>query len=235
MGRHDTYISAPGPPAVRGPAVRRPFPFAGRASVVFLSRNPYIFRMRKESGFTLIELLITLVVAGVLAVTAIPSFKTSILNNRLVTESNEILGALLYARSQAITLGASQGHSVMVCTSSDNSTCSSGSWQNGWIISGYTYPPGAATTDSTASAAAPQLGVMRIYPAFTDGNRVVASPATSIAFDKTGATTSGGSAFILCDSRGNSFARSIYLYANGEARISTTPGKNLDGSAITGC
>jgi len=191
--------------------------------------------MRNTRGFTLIELLITLVVAGVLAVVAIPSFKTTIYNNRLVTEANDLLAALLYARSQAITQGASQAHNVTVCASSDGATCSgSTNWQNGWIVSGYTYPPNAATVDSTATASAPVAGVMRTYPAFGNGNTLNGSAiGSSIGFTSNGTATVGDSYFILCDSRGASYARAIYLAKSGQARISPTPGQKLDGSAIT--
>ena len=189
--------------------------------------------MRKQSGFTLIELLTTMVVVGILVAYAIPSFKLTVQNNRLVTESNDLLGAMLYARSMAVTIAASQGQPVKVCASSDGATCSgSTNWQNGWIVTGYTSAASATSNTSGSSVST----VLRAYPAFGNSNTLNgASIGSSISFFSNGTASVGNNSFILCDSRGTSYARSIYLYKSGETRISPTVGKNLDGTSITSC
>lgn len=62
-------------------------------------------------GFTLIELIITVTVGAILIMLAVPSMGQMIANNRLAGGANEILGAINYARSEAIKRGAS----VSVC------------------------------------------------------------------------------------------------------------------------
>jgi type IV fimbrial biogenesis protein FimT len=57
----------------------------------------------RAGGFTLMELMFTIAVAGILAAVAVPSFRTMMASNRLVTQANEIVGAVQFARSQAIT------------------------------------------------------------------------------------------------------------------------------------
>jgi type IV fimbrial biogenesis protein FimT len=64
-----------------------------------------VFRaaMRRHSrGFTLVELMITLTVAVVLTVIAVPSYRNMINSNRLTTAANEMVGALNLARMEAI-------------------------------------------------------------------------------------------------------------------------------------
>ncbi len=56
----------------------------------------------RHKGFTLIELMITVVVIGVIAALALPSFKSILDGRRLVGASDTLHAALLYARSEAI-------------------------------------------------------------------------------------------------------------------------------------
>lgn len=86
-----------------------------------------------HAGFTLIELMITVVVAAVLVGIAIPSFRNIIASNRLVTQTNELVGALTLARSEAIT----RNRTMTFCRASSDSasacTGSAGNW-GFWII-----------------------------------------------------------------------------------------------------
>ena len=58
--------------------------------------------MRKPGGFTLIEMLVTIALLGVLAVIAIPQFRTLLERNQVVSAANDLVAALLMARSEAI-------------------------------------------------------------------------------------------------------------------------------------
>jgi len=55
------------------------------------------------AGFTLIELLVTITLAAILLGIAVPSFRGMVANNRLVTQTNDFVGAVNFARSEAIT------------------------------------------------------------------------------------------------------------------------------------
>lgn len=78
---------------------------------------------RKKNGFTLTELLIALVVAGILAAIAIPSYSSFVAGQRIKTVSFDLMSMLTLARSEAIKRGAR----ITV-------TPSTGNWSQGWTI-----------------------------------------------------------------------------------------------------
>lgn len=58
--------------------------------------------MRQWRGFTLLELMIVIVVLGVLLSIAVPSFKEMSDRNKLTATTNDLIMALLSARSEAV-------------------------------------------------------------------------------------------------------------------------------------
>lgn len=58
--------------------------------------------MRRAHGFTLIELLVTLAVIIIMATVAVPSFRHTMHDQRVVADYNELLAGLHLARSEAI-------------------------------------------------------------------------------------------------------------------------------------
>ena len=60
-----------------------------------------------------------------------PSFLETVRNNRLIAQNNEFVGALNFARSEALK----RGDSVSMCASADQATCSGATdWSTGWIV-----------------------------------------------------------------------------------------------------
>ncbi len=85
--------------------------------------------MRAHRGFTLIELLIAMAVLVIASTLAVPAFITFIQNNRLASQTNELVGAFQYARSEALKRGVP----VTLCSSSNSDSCS-GNFDEGWIV-----------------------------------------------------------------------------------------------------
>lgn len=79
---------------------------------------------RTARGFTLIELMITVAIAAILLMIAVPSFQHAISNTNLDRAQNDLLATLHYARTEAVT----RGTSVAVAASS------SGDWADGWKV-----------------------------------------------------------------------------------------------------
>lgn len=80
-----------------------------------------------EAGFTLVELLTAMAITAILATQAVPSFFSTIQNNRLTTQANEFVFAMNFARGEAIKRGAAI---TIVATgnASDNE------WGDGWNV-----------------------------------------------------------------------------------------------------
>ncbi|MBI3343663.1 MAG: GspH/FimT family pseudopilin [Gammaproteobacteria bacterium] len=132
--------------------------------------------MKKIHGFTLIELLITLTVVAILATVAVPSFMTFIQNNRVTSQTNDLVTALNIARSEAIK----RNGAVTVC--SRTGTVCGGGWADGWLVMvGTTGAPGQ---------------VLSIHEALS-GSTLTAVPATTTVQFQANAFLAGGGAVTL--------------------------------------
>jgi type IV fimbrial biogenesis protein FimU len=67
-------------------------------------------------GFTLVELLITLVLVGIVAFIAVPSYTLLIQSNQVQAQAEELKAFLQYARSEAVR----RGTAITVTESDDN-------------------------------------------------------------------------------------------------------------------
>jgi type IV fimbrial biogenesis protein FimT len=80
----------------------------------------------RQTGFTIIELMTAVVIAGVLLVIAMPSFRDMLEKRRVEGQANELVADLAYAKSEAVqrnrsvevrTGGAGTCYTVAVMTS----------------------------------------------------------------------------------------------------------------------
>lgn len=86
---------------------------------------------RHVRGFTLIELMVTLVVLGIIVSIAMPAFSGLMNSNRLVAQSNELVGGIQLARGEAIRRNAR----VSFCGSTDGANCvaDASAWTH-WLV-----------------------------------------------------------------------------------------------------
>lgn len=94
----------------------------------------------KFAGFTLTEMLIAVVIVGILAAIAVPSYREFVAGQRIRTASFDLMAVLTLARSEAIKRGASAAAPVTV-------VAAGGEWANGWSL---TAPDGTVLNQQSA-------------------------------------------------------------------------------------
>ena len=83
--------------------------------------------MKKSRGFTLIELMITIVIMSIIIAIAVPSMSSFVIKQRIQSQVDELMLALVYARTEALK------HNNVVYVIPNGSTAED--WQNnGWCV-----------------------------------------------------------------------------------------------------
>ena len=132
------------------------------------SRSPHSLANRqRHGGLTLVELMVTIAIAAILLGVGVPSFRAVIEANRVTTVTNDVVGALQFARSEAVRRGAA----ITVCGSANGVDCNA-SWQGGWIARDgagavlRVWPPmrGGVTVVPAGALAAPLFGGVVYQP-----------------------------------------------------------------------
>ena len=141
--------------------------------------------------------MITLAVAAILLVIAVPSFRDLMHRSQVSSASNELLASLAYARTEAIN----RGQLVSMCPSANGAaTCAGGKvFDSGWIV--YTYPAGAASANVAYAASSILLRATTIRP----GVSMQSNNATVITFGQQGQLKpSTALTFVTCFRTGSS-------------------------------
>ena len=168
-----------------------------------------------NKGFTLIELIITIAIAAIVMAIGVPAFQDMIRNNRIISQTNDVMSALSFSRSEAIK----RGRPVVICKSSGGAGCAtSGNWDQGWMI--------FVDTDNNAAVNSGEE-ILRVHDALTGGNTLEGNGnvATYISYSSDGVTRlkngggfqSGTLTFGLCNS--SKQKNTILISDTGRARI----------------
>lgn len=131
-------------------------------------------RNHSSRGFTIIELMVTMTLASVLLVVAIPSLTTYRRNADLTSATNTLLSAINAARSEAMK----RGMNAMVVPTNNGT-----SWNDGWVVfvdtdRSQTY---TASADTTVLNQAALPGFINVV-----GNGSAAAAAPYLLFDASG-------------------------------------------------
>lgn len=129
---------------------------------------------QRSSGFTMLELVVVIAIVGVLIALGVPSFKYVTTANRIASEVNGLLGDMQFARAEAIK----EGQTVVVCVSSNGTTCVNSPWNNGWIVCS------DPANDGSCDAGLP---IYRVQKPFVSTDTFVASGNTNaLTFNRDG-------------------------------------------------
>ncbi len=149
-----------------------------------------------EHGFTLIELMVTLAVAAIMMTMAVPSFTSMTKNNRLTTQTNQLVTALNLARSEAINRRATIDVIALDASNSSNE------WGKGWKV----VINGGAT--------------LKIFQSLEGGSTLDSANSVSTIQYLASGRTSVTDTFTMCDDRVAETGRQISILTTG--RVSTT-------------
>ena len=171
---------------------------------------------QRQRGFNLLELMIAMTIATIVLSVGVPSFTAMIQDNRMVAQTNALLGTLNIARAEALKVNMQ----VTVCKSTDSATCNNGaSWQDGWITFIDNDANGERAVAETLLWTNPGLGA--------GSTLVSASFDTFIAFAPNGlslGSTANAGFFRLCDERGVAEASDITVTRTGSSSAADAVG-----------
>ena len=181
----------------------------------------------RAGGQTLLELMVTLGIVGVLASVAVPSFSRLVLDGRRAAVVNDVVTALLLARTEAIK----RRQPVIACGVRDANgngvlepaerTCVGPDWSRGWVVGAWRDANGDQRVD------ADELAVLREHLSDVPGIAVRAGPFTATpavapagtAIAKPFGQRSGNGTITVCDRRGPAHARGIVVAGSGRTRV----------------
>ena len=161
-----------------------------------------------NQGFTMIELMVVLAIASILAGLAIPSYQNMIANNRIVTVSNTMVGAVSYARMEAVRRGESVKVSVI------DSGGAANEWAGGLRV----------WHDSDDSGSYDTGEELRITPVLVSSMAADSrGDITEFVFRATGLIVpNSGESIVICDNRSGETGRIIRILGGGGVKVVST-------------
>ena len=169
-----------------------------------------IISMNKMKGFTLLELMITLAIVAIVVSFGVPSFRGIIMDNRLVSQTNQFIRSINLARSAAVSF---QRNAVLcVSTNYDAAvpTCAAGTdWSNGWII----------WIDKNRDSVTDANEVVSVFPPLAENTTFSSSAVSRFTYNARGFLAAGDD-LTLCDSRSGETGRLIRVNPTGRTNVS---------------
>lgn len=158
----------------------------------------------QQKGLGLVELLVALTVLAVLMTIAVPSFSGHVQRTQQATHVNELLAALHYSRSEAVT----RRTTVSLCDGIDD--CGTRRWENQLIIFA------DHNHNGRIDAGEPILRTLQIASAYS-WNWSNFRAQNHISFKSNGMTHSLNGTFTLC--RETTAVRSVVVNVAGRTRL----------------
>jgi type IV fimbrial biogenesis protein FimT len=199
----------------------------------------------RETGFTLLELMVTVMILGILLTIGVPNFMEFQRNNVMAAAANDLISAVLLARTEAVKRQAP----VTLCASAnpmaDAPACGVGANTGYIVFVDAVNPLVPAATDGNAVVDGGET-VLFQHPAPT-GTMTVASDSPYISFaasgwaqQATGQPLPSANTVLFCDDRGNrdsggtSSARVVVIAATGRPQIMRSMADVVTAVAVTG-
>ena len=132
----------------------------------------------RQTGFTLVELMVTVLVLVIVLAFAFPQFQRLSAQNRTAAAVNDLISALQFARSQAVTRAVPVSVCAKKATADTCDTSAQYDWDNGWLV--FEDPDGDGSLDTGET-------VLRIGK--VDARADLTASASSLTFLASGAAS----------------------------------------------
>lgn len=180
-------------------------------------------------GFTVLEMLITVSVLSVLVAIAVPSFRTTILNNRRAAVLNEFVVSVNFARATALTRRVP----ITICRTStpasDSATCADAGngWETGWMV--------FVDTNNDGDRNAGETEILRRHEALPAGQTLRGNTniVNRITFGASATTVNNGK-LAFCDTRGWGTDSRVLTLSVGGRLQNLLPAQDTS-NALTSC
>lgn len=177
--------------------------------------------MKAIRGYTLLEMLVTISIIAIVAGMAVPSYRNLIDNSSLSSTANRFLGALRYARSEAVK----RKGVVKICATDASGQCTgaAGNWVNGWLI--YIDTNGSNLYELPGDPDNLNVDVDDILlKQLVLNEESITIKADNIEYDSLVSFQSKGQVnspvkFAFCDERGQEYSLGLTIGMSGRAKI----------------
>lgn len=163
---------------------------------------------RRIAGFTLVEALIAMAIIAIGLAVAVPAYSNAISATHAEAAKVDLASTLITALNHSTMTQVE----VVVCSSSDGSTCKGSiDWSGGWIAFADLNGDRAHGTNETLLHRQGVLGHGVHLRSTAQRTRIVFQP-------QGGASSGSNVTFTLCDSRGPAWATTLVLANSGRLR-----------------
>ena len=153
--------------------------------------------------------MVTVAIAAILAMVAVPSFNKTIVNYRLTSYTNNFVASAHLARSEAIK----RNSRMTLCKSANGTSCTSaGGWHQGWII--FNDVDNDAVKDSGEVLVYKETAMSTDFLMTGDSNVV-----NYVSFVPSGAAVQMGTLTLCSQSGSGGQARQIIINSTGRLRL----------------
>ncbi len=166
-------------------------------------------KSRHQQGFTLMELMVTIGMVGIVMALAVPGMRAFIQNERLTSTTNTLLADLMLARSKAVE----RNQPTILCASSNQTSCTGGSFADGWIVGVDANNNGLLEADER----------IKVQQAIQGDLNFSNNMGGTISYDSRGFNPGAVGMISVCDDRGVDHAKSLSISRTGRVSRGGNP------------